>query len=855
MKLLRLEAEGIRSFRNRVLVDFETLGAQGLFAIVGPTGAGKSSLLDALFLALFDQCPRGKATDCVNPQLRDMRVRVELELEGLKVAVERRYHWSPKRAAKHEPLRLEQWDAASTEGTNGKWNTVDLQGERADDYLRTRWLKLGRSEFEKAVVLPQGAFDALLKSEPKDRRTLIASLFRTDHLGDPLAAVVRLRAADARTEMLRLEQTGLDLRPTGEAKTACLAAMEAARAQLPALEQGVLDGKHRQAALEAGVRAWTERVRLEKQRDEAQSALQKMSTKAAQRLPQLQSAGEKFTALREQCQALKGQIQTDLGADPLKEVLARRRLLEQQLEASQRALTEAQAELEGLRTRGEQRHKAQAQNLLAEKQARTQLVQQQSALMQQEQALSVLRRQEWGTALAEDLAHCRDKDPKSPCPVCGATSKIKSPASSDAAEEGSVEAHGPRPTQKAIKEQRLALEATQATLAKQQALMATLRAQDEADVEAMQGAKAREGERAEQRKRSELALVEIDREREVILQAREARWTDALSRLTQAVRVLLQTAPPPVERMARELDRVPPYLEQVLERVASGQQALTTERDQMQEALTRGQTELSAAERELERVQGDAVEEAAPGAVPGAAEPTVEGAAERLRVLTAELAQAKQAMGEQERALQQGRADVVRLRSELAALEQQEQRAVDYHARAALLRPRVERLQRMEFLLKGAKLSAAAAEHHFGKVIGEANQLLLDMTRGRFRLDRTAEQHFVVLDQELSGQGRSPSTLSGGETFLVSLALALGLSHQIQAAGRTRCDFFFLDEGFGSLDPESIDQVMGALERLRAEGRTIGMITHVAAVAERVPRRLRVIPGRMESGARVVLEQ
>ena len=91
---------------------------------------------------------------------------------------------------------------------------------------------------------------------------------------------------------------------------------------------------------------------------------------------------------------------------------------------------------------------------------------------------------------------------------------------------------------------------------------------------------------------------------------------------------------------------------------------------------------------------------------------------------------------------------------------------------------------------------------------------------------------------------RPPSTLSGGETFLVSLSLALALSERIQVAGRTRFDFFFLDEGFGSLDAATLDLALGALERLRDAGRVIGMISHVAAVEERMPRRLRVVPSR-----------
>ncbi len=112
----------------------------------------------------------------------------------------------------------------------------------------------------------------------------------------------------------------------------------------------------------------------------------------------------------------------------------------------------------------------------------------------------------------------------------------------------------------------------------------------------------------------------------------------------------------------------------------------------------------------------------------------------------------------------------------------------------------------------------------------------------------------AVADSALGGLHRPPSTLSGGETFLVSLALALALSERIQLAGRARFDFFFLDEGFGGLDAVTLDAAVSALERLRGPHRVIGMITHLAAIEERMPRKLRVEPGRAGAGASMHLE-
>ena len=99
-------------------------------------------------------------------------------------------------------------------------------------------------------------------------------------------------------------------------------------------------------------------------------------------------------------------------------------------------------------------------------------------------------------------------------------------------------------------------------------------------------------------------------------------------------------------------------------------------------------------------------------------------------------------------------------------------------------------------------------------------------------------------------------TLSGGETFVTSLSLALSLSAHIQLRGQHPLEFFFLDEGFGTLDPELLDVVMSSLERLRLERMAIGLISHVPELRERVPRRLVVEPAEPGGrGTRVRLER
>ena len=105
---------------------------------------------------------------------------------------------------------------------------------------------------------------------------------------------------------------------------------------------------------------------------------------------------------------------------------------------------------------------------------------------------------------------------------------------------------------------------------------------------------------------------------------------------------------------------------------------------------------------------------------------------------------------------------------------------------------------------------------------------------------------FAVVDHANADTIRLARTLSGGETFLVSLALALALADQIAelaAGGAVRLESIFLDEGFGSLDADTLETVAAAIEELGAQGRVVGVVTHVRELAERLPVRFEVRKG------------
>ena len=151
------------------------------------------------------------------------------------------------------------------------------------------------------------------------------------------------------------------------------------------------------------------------------------------------------------------------------------------------------------------------------------------------------------------------------------------------------------------------------------------------------------------------------------------------------------------------------------------------------------------------------------------------------------------------------------------------------------------------------RLSAYVLAARLEEVAAAATIRLERMSNGRYQLIHTDERargerraglELRVVDG-WTGQQRPPSTLSGGETFLASLALALGLADVVAAeAGGSRLETLFVDEGFGSLDERTLDEVLDVLDALREGGRTVGIVSHVAELRQRIPARLRVVKGR-----------
>jgi len=168
---------------------------------------------------------------------------------------------------------------------------------------------------------------------------------------------------------------------------------------------------------------------------------------------------------------------------------------------------------------------------------------------------------------------------------------------------------------------------------------------------------------------------------------------------------------------------------------------------------------------------------------------------------------------------------------------------------------RQDLLKTLQTVFKGNAFVEFIAQEQLTNVSLDASERLKQLTNQRYALEVDSEGGFIMRDDANGGVRRPVNSLSGGETFLTALALALALSTQIQLRGESPLEFFFLDEGFGTLDANLLETVMNTLEKLRLQNLSIGIISHVPELKNRLSRRLVLTPAEAGgAGSKVKLE-
>ncbi|MBW6395394.1 SMC family ATPase [Thermus sp. SYSU G05001] len=255
------------------------------------------------------------------------------------------------------------------------------------------------------------------------------------------------------------------------------------------------------------------------------------------------------------------------------------------------------------------------------------------------------------------------------------------------------------------------------------------------------------------------------------------------------------------------------------------------EREALAERIRAHREELAQVEALLEEVEREA-RARFPGSLPPLAE------------VEARLRREEERLSEVQGSLEARMGEKAVLEERLKEMGERLQRRQELLARLAEVVREMDLWEKLAFDLQQNNFPAYLLGLRQRNLVERADELMATLSAGRYRL-RSKEDEYQVLDLWTEAV-RPVKTLSGGESFLASLSLALALSEELS---RGRLGALFLDEGFGTLDPETLEVVAGVLEALPTRGRLVGIVTHVEALAERLPAKL--VVRKHPSGSRV----
>jgi exonuclease SbcC len=818
MRPLRLDLAGFTVFRDPTVVDFTDAD---FFALVGPTGSGKSTVLDAICFALYGTVPRwanrNSIANALAPSAAEARVRLVFESAGARYAATRvvRRDGKGRVGTTHAGLELlpKGFDLSTLDDGSAGELGEPLAGTPGElDAAVLAAVGLPYEQFTTCVVLPQGAFAEFLHAKPAGRQQILVNL-----LGLSVYEKVREQAGTLagryESQVAAGERLLAELADaTDEALAAGADAVAAMRRLASDVEMSVPDvldalreAELAQAALADldGELALLHRVT---RGGAARAAAQQIATAVLAAQDASAAAAGAVTAAEEREEKLRGELAA--GGD----ATALHRLLDEYGELDR--LTAQAGEFVSNVGAAEAGHEAaiRALDTASEVAARAA-----AAVAEAERGVEEARTADRAATLRPHLRRGE------PCPVCEQTVMVlpttpHSPAL--AAATGRLET-----ARKAVEAATRVVTERDRTARHLDRALAAVRAQrDQLTVRAMQLSAHLERTAGRDAVRAELEEVAalqraLDDAAQAVRATREnqRRVATASARAQERERAawrefdgvrdaLGPLGPPPVDR-----DDLAAAWRALAGWAASEVDIRGTHRSDLASTLESAREASGAATQRLRHLFADARLDAPRTADPVGFTRAAAVAVERAQAAHARLLERRE------------QADRLRGRRDEDEREAQVARALAGHLRA-------NNFER--WLLEEA----------LDLLVDGASRILRELSAGQYDLVHDKGEFFVV-DHHDAALRRGVRTLSGGETFQASLALALALSEQLAglSTGVASLESIVLDEGFGTLDASSLDVVAATLESLAARGdRMVGVVTHVGALAERIPVRFEV---------------
>lgn len=887
MRPEHLEFCGINSFSERTVIDFCKLLAGGIFGIFGDTGSGKTTILDSMIFALYGKVDRargGNGCEIINYNCDKAYVIFDFSVEEDGRRRTYRVEREIRRKNSLQKLSLSELD--------GKVEHVISDGVKTTNEKIRAIVGLSFEDFKKCIALPQGEFARFVKEDRGERLRLISRLFDLEMYGDRLNIILKRRfdaarsaldkkdgelssyaeytdetLAEQRADLMRLQNKALELNAAYERIRAEFTEMQAqrlryqkwrtlrtSREKLTLQEKEMSAKRADQARLPAATEivAIANRVRsAEQKRTESEDRRKKLSMlreEASKRLETVKKEIEEADAearlltLRERRAAVKH------AAADAEELAKFRALRARAAEDYRKAETRRSMEEKTLQKwENEEKALSQKSNEVTEMADLSAFLRGnlESALLEAEytdaeeyfrEKLGELKRDFTGgelydrvqSALQERLEHyssllggVKNADLEQLFQKFRAIQAERTDLLQrlHAAQLKKTEAQGK--LRSAEEERDRATERGLEAKSNAEAALGRLRAAlGDVDAENVGAVAA-----TLQREEEEILSVKRQREEEVrrlegqlhtfeLEKTREEERAASLERERSEAELSLHAK---LAECGFEDEREA----ETLRARYSDAAALAAELEEYDHCLAQIEAEIRVIEGEGEIVSVD------------------ESLFEQREREFKELTQKKESVGRQSAVLE----TAVALFSEKLA-----QKKLLEKERGELLRT-FSNIERLRGLLYGNKFMEFVAGEYLSDISESATELLLKLTNGRYFIRYV--QGFFVGDNFNGGELRSVNTLSGGETFLVSLSLALALSASIYAKSLRPIEFFFLDEGFGTLDEKLIDTVMDSLEKLKNKHFAIGLISHVEELKHRIDNKI-VVTAASESGGSTI---
>ncbi|QPZ37938.1 AAA family ATPase [Paramicrobacterium chengjingii] len=968
MRINTLSITGFGPYRTTQTVNFDAYTDDGLFLISGKTGAGKSSILDAIAFALYDSVPRFDGTKA---RLRsdhcapsdETRVELEFTIGDTRYRVTRSPEYErrkksgagttmQKSTAQLEVLTGDQWQGIASRPVDVGHELAEIVGMKKEQFLQV-------------ILLAQNRFQQFLLAGSRDREAVLRSLFGTKRFADYEGIVDERRreleatvaATRAQTDQLIsdaarlaeaeppeegvvdwLEHRVIELgtrvatavsdaaaadtvRDDAEAKHTeaterqrrqkRLSDARARAAELNEAESEIAQVQSEQAAAERAEQVWPYVTAQRSAQDAADIARTRVATAgnahaaaggdATLTAEQLDAVAEKHSgrlALLEDVRVQESRLEALAAAEA--EAIQRKSTaesaladLELRLAELPRALTAANDELTAARVEASRSDAATADvdRLVSARAAAlfATEVERQRDVARQVEAECVRENTEASSALqslldarlaghaAELAAELRVGEP---CAVCGST-EHPSPATHAGTPVTEADVDAAREVlaarEKAKADAARAASALDEKLAEQRAVSGgrTLE-QFDAELELARqrvSAAADAAATVTELEKKHASLIEErdagDGRREQLRAKRDAQAATESEARTEIARITMSVDAQRGD--AASIAEVVSIVTVLRDSAAMLASALRT-RDDRDVAAAEASEKLAQSMSEREFADAAAVENARRSGV------DLERLRERIRTHDDARATVRSILAEPELAdlptevpdidatqtavakARAARDEALRIREalneRLTSLVRTVATVKERLAESATAAAEFERVRNLARTLAGdgpntrkMRLEGFVLAAELERIVEAANARLRTMTGGRYVLEHDDSVQYrnvksglglAIFDQH-TGVARATHSLSGGETFLASLALALGLAEAVTArAGGITLDTLFIDEGFGSLDADTLEVAMSTLDSLRAGGRTVGLISHVEGMKEQIPAKLRI---------------